>query len=339
MEQKEIAKLLGVSPAMVSMALRGQGRASPGLRAAILDLARRHHVGVRKLHKRVEAETPGAVLRLAYCGVQEMIGWFHIGTFSGMSETTLGVSYDLSLILAEAKHSVDYQAAAAQLHHQVSAAAFDGLIAGPHEAVASALEPCGLPLVQIGYQEHAGCHRDMILPDNFSGARRLAAGLLAKGCRRLAVVRCLANENNSIEKFAGIRAALEQAGIALDPRLVVQGDCHKLEGARCAAGLCADDVPPPDAIILENDWHASEFVAHLRRNRPQHWPRLGEIAFAMFCDSERTHTLTTACDRIMLPRTDMGRLAIRRLLERLAHPGDWHPQTLRVSPLFLPAEG
>jgi LacI family transcriptional regulator len=336
MQQKEIARKLGVSPAMVSMALRGQGRVSPERRAEILALAKHHRVGVRKLRKRIDAPAQGSIRRIAYCGLQERLGWFHIGTFSGLSEPLLGVAYEVSLLLSDITAGMPHAKAIAQLVRSIPAAGYDGLIIGPHSDVVEALVPLGLPLVQIEYQIRSQ-ELDMVAPDNFTGAYRLADGLLKRGCRRIAVVRCLAEDMNSMEKFAGINAAMAAHGCAIDPALVTSGNCRHQAGARCAAALCAASGAPPDAILLENDWHAPEFVQYLRQHLPAHWPRLSQIRFAMYCDSERENTLTTPYDRIMLPRGDMGHLAVRRVLEHLASPGEWRPLSLRVAPLYQPS--
>lgn len=335
MQQKEIARKLGVSPAMVSMALRGQGRISAERRAEILALAKHHRVGVRKLRKRIDAQVLGPIRRIAYCGLQERLGWFHIGTFSGLSEPLLGVAYEVSLLLSDITPGTPHAKAIAQLARSIPAAGYDGLIIGPHSDVVEALAPLGLPLVQIEYQIRSQ-ERDIVAPDNFAGAYLLAEGLLRRGCRRIAVVRCLAEDMNSIEKFAGINAAMAAHGCAIDPALVVTGNCRYQAGSRCAAALCAVGGQPPDAILLENDWHTPEFVQHLRQHLPAHWPRLSQVRFAMYCDSERENTLTTPYDRVLLPRVDMGHLAVRRILEHIASPGDWHPLSLRVAPFYQP---
>ncbi|HAT11126.1 MAG TPA: hypothetical protein DCS97_11155 [Planctomycetes bacterium] len=337
MQQKEIARQLGVSPAVVSMALRGVGRVSPELRTEILALAQRNQVGLRKLRKRIDA-VQAPVRRIAYCALQHELVWPHIGTFSSLNEPLLGVSYEVSLVLAELRDKSARAALVADLVRKVAAMQLDGLVVGPHDDLAGQLTVLGLPLVQLEYKI-ASPARDLVVPDNFNGAYRLAGGLLAAGCRRIALVRCLCEDLNSIEKFAGFGAAFAQAGLAIDPALVVAGTCRYQEGERCAAALCAIPGPPPDAILLENDWHAPELVQHLRQHLPAHWPRLSAIRFGMFCDSERSNSLTTPPDRVLLPRPAMGHLAVRRVLERIASPSDWKPMVVRVVPEYRPGGG
>ncbi|MEK7413389.1 MAG: LacI family DNA-binding transcriptional regulator, partial [Planctomycetota bacterium] len=317
MQQKEIASKLGVSPAVVSMVLHGQGRVSTALRAKILAMAQRNQVGLRKLRRRVDQASSTTTRRLAYCGLQHRLGWFHVGTFSGLCEPLLGTTYEVGLVLADIERGKTRAAMVADLVRRVTEMDLDGLIVGPHEDVYQALLPLGLPQVQIEYQV-LRTDRDVVAPDNFMGAYWLAEGLLARGCRRIAVVRCLIEDLNSSEKFAGIRAAFERAGLELDPTLVVSGNCRYQAGAKCAGKLIETASQPPDAIIFENDWHAPEFVPYLRQHLPASWPRLAHMHVAMFCDSERENTLTTLYDRVLLPRAAMGRLAVRRLLERIS---------------------
>lgn len=337
MLQRDIAKKLGISTATVSLVLRGMGRASAETRERIIELARTETIRFRRPNRRIEAQTSGETRRIMYCGYQERFGWFSIGTSCRLNEMTFKGSYDLSLVVPEPKSSEDIAQVAERIAQEVAESKPHGLILSPDPTIAKALDPLGIPTVHLGYFAHRD-GEDTVSPDNFQGAVTLTQAMLRRGRTRIAVVRVLTDQMNSRERFAAIQMTIAEAGLHLDPRMVVSGTCRYQEGARCAAALCASCPEPPDGIIMENDWILPEFIQYLRQHRPAHWPTLPKIHFAIHCDSERPHTLTSSFDSAYIPRLAMGRQAIMRMIDRLADPVAWRPMAIRLTPKYVPGD-
>ena len=88
--------------------------------------------------------------------------------------------------------------------------------------------------------------------DDQSGADLAMQHLLELGHQRIAFIGGSANHPDAIERLAGYRHALEQAGIAFDPRLVAVGDWHEAGGEKAVHELLAV-TPRLTAIFCVND--------------------------------------------------------------------------------------
>lgn len=93
---------------------------------------------------------------------------------------------------------------------------------------------------------------DTVVFDNAGGAMMAVQHLLDQGFRRIAVVTDNLSISTMSERHRGYVAALTDAGIEIDPRLVKVGP-HDAEAAAAAVGdlLALDD--PPDAIFAANN--------------------------------------------------------------------------------------
>jgi LacI family transcriptional regulator len=88
--------------------------------------------------------------------------------------------------------------------------------------------------------------------DNFEGARLATHHLLALGHRRIATITGDPAHPDANERLRGYRAALEAAGLAYDPALVVPGFFHE-ESGLVAVGRLLDSGQSFSAIFAAND--------------------------------------------------------------------------------------
>lgn len=150
--------------------------------------------------------------------------------------------------------------------------------------------------------------------DNFEGARVAAEHLLSQGHRRIAFVgRSSGREINRLRE-AGYRAALATAGVAVDPRLVIDGD-GTTESGRAAAELMFVRDALPTAFLCVNDATALGVIIALNTRRyelPRQFSVMGfdDISFSSFVSP----SLTT----MKQPRHRMGEAAMELLLSLLA---------------------
>ena len=73
--------------------------------------------------------------------------------------------------------------------------------------------------VLVNCYDEAG-HLPSVVPDEFEGGRAAAQMLLTQGHRRIAFINTMIDSPARISRLAGYRAALEAAGIRVDPALV-----------------------------------------------------------------------------------------------------------------------
>ena len=335
MNQKDIARILDVSPSTVSMALRGTGRISNKLKEKVLELSNKHNVAIREI-KRAEppAEISARTVRIGYCGFHERPGWFQSGGFQGMVDQTGTVPHEVLLLMGHADGKAKGEEVSKELEARALEMRLDGLILDPSPAIPGMLKDVRIPKVQVGYFNRHPDWLDAVVVDSLWGGYRLTRELIRKGRKRIACIRCLPGDQNSREKFHGYRMALEEANLPFDASLVFEGDCHYMSGARCANELL-ELSDPPDAVFLENDWMTPDFVQRLREADRSGFRVLDDLAMAHFCDADNETLLPVEIDRVHLPRAQMGRIATRLLLDRVAGLGT-EAVTIKVSPNFRP---
>jgi len=149
--------------------------------------------------------------------------------------------------------------------------------------------------------------------DNRAAARCLTEHLLALGHRRIALIKGPEDSPLTLERLAGYQEALTQAGIALDPGLLHEGDFTLAAGAAAAKALLT--LPErPTALFCCSDEMAIGALQILRRSGlrvPEDISLAGfdDIAFAAYTEPP----LTT----IAQPAEAFGQRAVAMLLEVL----------------------
>lgn len=140
----------------------------------------------------------------------------------------------------------------------------DGLVVMSPTVTASALAaslPAHVPVVLLNC-DTAGSPYDSIRVDNFGGARAMVHHLAAMGHERIAMVAGSEANFDARERLRGYRAALAEAGLPEEDR-VVEGDFTEAAGYRAAVAL-ARRSPRPTAVFCANDSMAVGVLSGLR---------------------------------------------------------------------------
>lgn len=192
---------------------------------------------------------------------------------------------------------------------------FDGviLISGEYD------DPCprflrnaGIPYVRIGHDPN---HDDLkyVDIDNAEAARSAVEHLIKLGHRRIAMIKGLARDISSAERYAGYQQALLAAGLPLDEELVGEGDWT----AACGYNLTREFLQlaePPTALFSSNDI----MVAGVVRAAHESGVRVPEdLAIVGFDDLDQTTMIFPELTTIQQPCVEMGLSAARLLIEQL----------------------
>jgi LacI family repressor for deo operon, udp, cdd, tsx, nupC, and nupG len=167
--------------------------------------------------------------------------------------------------------------------------------------------------------------------DNFEGARVAAEHLISQGHRRIAFIgRSQSRDVNELRE-RGYRAALENAGIPIDPMLILDGDGSTESGRQAAELMFVRDVLP-SAFLCVNDATALGVMIALNErgyDLPRQFSVMGfdDISFASFV----TPSLTT----MKQPRSKIGEAAMNLLLALLEGRPLEQRQVLLRSELIL----
>jgi LacI family xylobiose transport system transcriptional regulator len=120
------------------------------------------------------------------------------------------------------------------------------------ESMRAQLRTRGIPLVVIDPTGEPAHDIPSIGATNWSGGLAATRHLIALGHRRIGLITGPPEILCSRARLDGYRAAMDEAGVPVDPELVVYGDFHVNSGvARAEAMLRLPD--PPTAIFAAND--------------------------------------------------------------------------------------
>ncbi|MEV7192427.1 LacI family DNA-binding transcriptional regulator [Streptomyces sp. NPDC093510] len=206
----------------------------------------------------------------------------------------------------------------------------DGIIAVPAGAdqrhLAAAVTD-GVPVV-LASRPPEGFAADCVLVDDFGGARDATARLLARGHRRIGFLGSPPAVYTGTERLRGYAAALASAGLAVDTRLVRQGQTEPHEATHAAAGLLA--LPdPPTALFCSNNRNTIGAFRALRATDARTADGT-DIALAGFDDFELADALGLALTLVAYDSDEVGRAAGRLLLDHLHNRTGGPPRQIVV---------
>ncbi|HZC06893.1 MAG TPA: LacI family DNA-binding transcriptional regulator [Ktedonobacterales bacterium] len=170
----------------------------------------------------------------------------------------------------------------------------------------------GFPIVTID-DESAPLDAPWIGTDSFNGAHAAVTHLIELGHRRIAHITGPKDFLCTEERLRGYRVALEEAGIPVDPSLIVQGDFSTPSGETLAAALFA--LPePPTAIFAANDESAYGVMNAAEKGGVRIPEDLALVGFDDITSSALTRPALTT---VRQPFYEMGRAAIGLLTSTL----------------------
>lgn len=150
--------------------------------------------------------------------------------------------------------------------------------------------------------------------DNFSGGRMATQHLIDLGHRSIAFIAGDADHPDANERMRGYRAALDAAGIAFDPDLVVSGSYHEASGVLAIERLL-EKRRHFTAIFAANDQMA--IGANLALNRRS--LRVPEdVSLVGFDDLPSSPYAMPPLTTIRQPAYDIGRLAAAAMLDLIS---------------------
>ncbi|MFV0286439.1 MAG: LacI family DNA-binding transcriptional regulator [Demequina sp.] len=169
-----------------------------------------------------------------------------------------------------------------------------------------------VPIVAI--DPHYGPNRlPTIDVDNFEGAERAAQHLLSLGHRRIGFLGGRNELDSSHLREAGFRHAHAEAGIPVDPALIIETR-YAPENAAQATRTLLGMAEPPTAIMGANDLTALaaiEVAQDLGLRVPE------DLSVIGFDDIPEAGLASPALTTVRQPLQEMGAAAMRMLLDRI----------------------
>lgn len=304
---KSVAKAAGVSTATVSRVLTGTDLVGDELRDRVLKV-------VQKLNYQ-----PNRMARGLRGGQRKMIGViipdlqnpFLTGVVHGVESVLYEAGYTLVL-----GHSGGFPEREQAHLTGLRAEGAAGLILVPDNgdgANYAALAAWDIPVVAVD-RVPKGLKVDLVSTDHREGARQAVAHLISDGYRDIALINGPYGFSVTLERLAGYKEALSQAKVPLREAYVIHSDFRQPGGAAAMNQLL--DLPkPPQAVLVGNNLMTLGALetAHKRRVRiPE------DVGIVGFDDMPWAASLRPALTVIAQPIEELGRVAARLLLDRLA---------------------
>ena len=298
-----MAKLAGVAPITASRAIRGEGYVSEDARARIMEAAAKLNYSPDMVARRMRGEKS----RLIGIFVNNF-GSLMVHEFTtAINDAARACGYDILLFNARRFDAAD-QAGTREMLANLCA----GLILpmpNVEDGYLGELERRQLPCVLVNFEARA-VSLPSVVAENRNGGRAAVGHLLSLGHRRIAFIAGSHYTGQSAERQAGYVEALTEAGIAVDPELVVAGHFVQAEGYAATEKLLA--LPQrPTAIFAANDEMAIGAINAIHSHGLRVPDDISVVGFDDIATASYIHPPLTT---IRQPLADMSACAVDELL-------------------------
>lgn len=208
---------------------------------------------------------------------------------------------------------VDDPAVGAEVRGLISETHVDGIILSSPvtdcAAVLGVLDGLDIPFVRISPGTNHALTSSVFMDDAQAGDD-MTTHLINHGHRRIGFIKGHPSHMASEERLYGYRRALERAGVAFEPALVIDGQFDFDSGMAAAAALL--DLPePPTAVFASNDDMAAGALAEAH-GRGIAVP--AQLSVAGFDDTTLARTVWPPLTTIHQPMAELARTAAEILI-------------------------
>jgi LacI family transcriptional regulator len=310
----EVARHASVSPMTVSRVINGESNVRDTTRELVLEAVRALNYRPNPA-ARVLAGARDTRIALIYSNPSaSFLSELLVGALDGSRRTAAQLVLDRWDNLKPAQE----KAAAQKLAEGIT-----GVILPPplceSKAIAAAFAAEGVPAVALATgraREDVSCVRI----DDFNAAREMTAHLIEYGHSRIAFIKGQPAQTASGQRFEGFQAAMEEAGLEIDPALVTQGYFSYKSGLEATEKLLARKRMPT-AIFASNDDMAAAAISVAHR-RGLDVPR--DLTVVGYDDTKIAMTVWPELTTIRQPIAAMAEAAINLLQQKFRRPKDRH---------------
>ena len=318
--RKDVARLAGVSTATVSYVVNN------GPRPVSEETRKRVLWAIEQLGYR-----PSAIARSLATKKTNNIGFIlpdilnpvHAAIAKAFEDALRAANY--SLVIGNSDESPDREMA--YLNAFLSKE-FDGIAltpTGENRSLLYSIVESEKHLVLLDRQIE-GLSVDCVLFDNVVGAYLCVRHLVELGHTRIGLINLASSKTPGQERLEGYRRALLEAGIKVEPELILEGSFKAQEGGGLAESLLKVD-PLPTALFVSSNRLMSG-VLRVVKQRKLRVPQ--DLALATFDDVNHYADRTPSVTAVSTSVAQFGSEAARLLIERVSGAYTGEPRVIRV---------
>jgi LacI family transcriptional regulator len=320
---EEIAQLAAVSRSTVSRVLNNHPSVRPAVRDRVLRVISEQNYAPRAAARSL-ASSRTDVIGLLIPRSAAMIfsdPFFHT-VIQGITEACASQGYFLMLAMVTADMEQGFYNRFLRSRH------FDGLImlsSDLDDPILPLLIKDHVPLVLIGSHPYFQ-NLTTVDVDHHAGVSAAVAHLIRLGHRRIGTVTGSLQMAVGVERRNGFKRALLEAGLPIEPELIVEGDFTQTGGYHAMSRLIG--LPErPTAVFVASDTMA---LGALRAIREAGLAVPDEIALVSFDDLPHAAFTDLPLTTVRQPIGEMGATAVALLTDQIKQP-DQAPIQVRLS--------
>ncbi len=306
---KDIAVALGLSTSTVSRALRDSYEISTETKKLVLEYAKKINYQPNPIALGLKERKT----RIIGVIVSEIANSFFSQVIDGIESVAHKNGY--TIIISQSHESFEEEARSLQ---HLTSRSVDGLL------VSVSVETIGFELFNEAHTKgvpivffdrivnEINTHK--VIADNFKGAYEATKHLIDTGCKTIAALANVAYLSITKERIAGYKAALQDAGIAVNEDLIHFGEAGKMSEEEIENMLSPMLSPKtrPDAILGLSD---KLTIACLRIFNKKNIKVPNDIKLMGFSNSDLSDLLNPALSIVKQPAFEMGETAAQMLVQ------------------------
>ncbi len=311
---KDIARIAGVTPATVSMALNDSGRISAKTRERIREIA-------LQLDYHPNPMARGLVARRTHLiGVIliEVADSFFKDILRGLEDAFQPRDFGLILNVTNGDPEREKRSILFQSEKRVDALVIEPTMKLENREILQNLAQRGMPILTILHSTW-GWGNSSVSVNNEQGARD-ATAFLAETGRRIAHLRGPADSVEAQARLRGYKKALKESGLESLPELVAENDSGRYtleEGYRQMTRILQSGAPRPDGVFAASDslaWGALRAIMDAGLRVPE------DIEVVGFDDIEIASLCRPPLTTIAQPKYQLGKQSGELLMQMIEKP-------------------
>jgi LacI family transcriptional regulator len=304
---KDVASLAGVSPMTVSRVINGSERVSPDTQRRVQEAIAQLGYIPSRLARGLSARKTGTLAVI----VPDVANPFFTLIVRAAEEVARRAGYGVILCDTRADLAVERDVIEELIAHRVEGIAI-APVSDRSKAHLERLARFGLPFVLID-RTVAGMECEAVVGDSVGGAQRLVEHVVGLGHRRIGMIVERDEVSTARERRLGYEAALQAAGLELEPGLV-EVQLPDPDGGFAGMRRLLSLEEPPSAVFAVNNLVALGAIEAVRGDGLE---VPDDVALVCFDDIEYASRLYPFLTALEQPAETFGTLGAQLLLERI----------------------